>query len=56
MDLKGLVTEVLEDLVVNQHKQYDHCVVIGPMIMMKICLYDDETPGDSDDSQRTRLW
>ena len=32
---KGLVTEVLEDLVVNQHKQYDHCVVIGPMIMMK---------------------
>ena len=32
---KGLVTEVLEELVVNQHKQYDHCVVIGPMIMMK---------------------
>lgn len=36
---KGLVTEVLEDLVTNQHKQYDHCVVIGPMIMMKFaCL------------------
>lgn len=32
---KGLVTQVLEDLVKNQHKQYDHCVVIGPMIMMK---------------------
>ena len=36
---KGLVTQVLEDLVKNQHKQYDHCVVIGPMIMMKFaCL------------------
>ena len=32
---KGLVTQVLEDLVVNQHKQYDHCIIIGPMIMMK---------------------
>ncbi|MDD3221901.1 MAG: sulfide/dihydroorotate dehydrogenase-like FAD/NAD-binding protein [Clostridia bacterium] len=32
---KGMVTQVLEDLVVNHHKQYDHCVVIGPMIMMK---------------------
>jgi ferredoxin--NADP+ reductase len=36
---KGLVTQVLEDLVLNQKKQYDHCVVIGPMIMMKFaCL------------------
>ena len=32
---KGLVTQGLEDLVVNQHKQYDHCIIIGPMIMMK---------------------
>ncbi len=32
---KGLVTAVLEDLVNNQGKKYDHCVIIGPMIMMK---------------------
>ena len=32
---KGLVTDVLRDLVQNQEKQYDHCVAIGPMIMMK---------------------
>lgn len=32
---KGLVTEVVKDLVENQGKQYDVCVAIGPMIMMK---------------------
>lgn len=35
----GLVTNVIEDLVVNQGKKYDKCVAIGPMIMMKFaCL------------------
>ena len=33
--LKGPVTVVLEDLVTNQGKAYDHCVAIGPMVMMK---------------------
>lgn len=32
---KGMVTDVIKDLVVNQGKQYDVCVAIGPMIMMK---------------------
>jgi len=32
---KGLVTDVLRDLVQNRGKHYDHCVAIGPMIMMK---------------------
>lgn len=32
---KGMVTEVIQDLVVNQGKKYDVCVAIGPMIMMK---------------------
>ncbi len=31
----GMVTKCLEDLVTNEGKQYDHCVSIGPMIMMK---------------------
>ena len=35
--IKGLVTDVLKDLVVNQGKQYDLCIAIGPMIMMKFC-------------------
>lgn len=36
---KGMVTSVIEDLVVNQKKHYDICVAIGPMIMMKfVCL------------------
>ncbi|MBQ8860289.1 MAG: sulfide/dihydroorotate dehydrogenase-like FAD/NAD-binding protein [Ruminococcus sp.] len=36
---KGLVTKTLEDLVNNEGKKYDHCVAIGPMIMMKFaCL------------------
>ena len=32
---KGMVTEVIMDLVENQGKKYDVCVAIGPMIMMK---------------------
>ena len=32
---KGLVTDMLRDLVQNQGKQYDLVVTIGPMIMMK---------------------
>ena len=35
----GMVTTCLEDLVTKEGKHYDHCVVIGPMIMMKfVCL------------------
>lgn len=32
---KGMVTDVVKDLVQNQGKRYDVCVAIGPMIMMK---------------------
>lgn len=32
---KGMVTDVIKDLVESQGKQYDVCVAIGPMIMMK---------------------
>lgn len=40
---KGMVTEVIKDLVVNQGKKYDVCVAIGPMIMMKfVCLLTNE--------------
>lgn len=40
---KGMVTEVVKDLVQNQGKQYDVCVAIGPMIMMKfVCLLTKE--------------
>ncbi len=31
----GLVTKVIEDLVEQEGKQYDVCIAIGPMIMMK---------------------
>lgn len=31
----GMVTKCLEDLVTAEGKEYDHCVCIGPMIMMK---------------------
>lgn len=31
----GMVTNCLQDLVQNHGKQYNHCVTIGPMIMMK---------------------
>lgn len=40
---KGMVTEVIKDLVLTQGKQYDVCVAIGPMIMMKfVCLLTKE--------------
>ncbi|MDD3279352.1 MAG: sulfide/dihydroorotate dehydrogenase-like FAD/NAD-binding protein [Lachnospiraceae bacterium] len=40
---KGMGTDVLRDLVENQGKQYDICVAIGPMIMMKfVCLLTKE--------------
>lgn len=40
---KGMVTDVIKDLVVNQGKKYDVCVAIGPMIMMKfVCLLTKE--------------
>ncbi|MBQ2801405.1 MAG: sulfide/dihydroorotate dehydrogenase-like FAD/NAD-binding protein [Lachnospiraceae bacterium] len=32
---KGLVTEVVKNLVENEGKTYDVCIAIGPMIMMK---------------------
>ena len=32
----GMVTKCLEDLIAEGHS-YDHCVAIGPMIMMKFC-------------------
>ncbi len=36
---KGMVTDVIKDLVEHQGKQYHVCVAIGPMIMMKfVCL------------------
>lgn len=36
---KGLVTNLIEELVTNQGKKYDVVVAIGPMIMMKfVCL------------------
>ena len=40
---KGMVTQVIRDLVENQKKQYDICVAIGPMIMMKfVCIMTKE--------------
>ena len=40
---KGMVTEVIKDLVQNQGKTYDVVVAIGPMIMMKfVCLLTKE--------------
>lgn len=39
----GLVTDLIEDLIKNQGKKYDHIVAIGPMIMMKfVCLKTKE--------------
>lgn len=39
----GLVTDVIDDLIKNQNKHYDHVVAIGPMIMMKfVCLKTKE--------------
>lgn len=31
----GMVPALMEDLIVRQGRKYDHCVIIGPMIMMK---------------------
>ena len=40
---KGMVTEVIKNLVQDEGKQYDVCVAIGPMIMMKfVCLLTKE--------------
>ena len=40
---KGMGTDVLKDLVQNQGKEYDLCIAIGPMIMMKfVCLLTKE--------------
>ena len=40
---KGMVTDVIKDLAQRQGKQYDVCVAIGPMIMMKfVCLLTRE--------------
>ena len=40
---KGMGPDVLRDLVQNQGKEYDLCVAIGPMIMMKfVCLLTKE--------------
>lgn len=40
---KGMVTDVLKNLVEKEGKQYDVCVAIGPMIMMKfVCLMTKE--------------
>lgn len=40
---KGMVTEVIKDLVQNQGNHYDVCIAIGPMIMMKfVCLLTKE--------------
>lgn len=40
---KGMVTEVIKDLIQNQGKAYDVCIAIGPMIMMKfVCLLTKE--------------
>ncbi len=40
---KGMVTDVIKDLVNNQGKKYDACVAIGPMIMMKfVCILTKE--------------
>ena len=40
---KGMVTDVVKDLVEKQGKHYDVCVAIGPMIMMKfVCLLTKE--------------
>lgn len=40
---KGMVTQVIQDLVQNEGKKYDVCIAIGPMIMMKfVCLLTKE--------------
>ncbi len=40
---KGMVTDMVKELVEDQGKHYDVCVAIGPMIMMKfVCLLTKE--------------
>lgn len=40
---KGMVTDTIKYLVNEEGKKYDHCVTIGPMIMMKfVCLLTKE--------------
>ena len=40
---KGMVTEVIKDLVQSQGKHYDEVIAIGPMIMMKfVCKLTEE--------------
>ncbi|MBQ7481003.1 MAG: sulfide/dihydroorotate dehydrogenase-like FAD/NAD-binding protein [Lachnospiraceae bacterium] len=40
---KGMVTEVIKDLVQDKGNKYDVCIAIGPMIMMKfVCLLTKE--------------
>lgn len=40
---KGMVTEVIKDLVTSKGNKYDVCIAIGPMIMMKfVCLLTKE--------------
>lgn len=40
---KGMGTDVIKDLVLNQGKKYDLCIAIGPLIMMKfVCLLTKE--------------
>lgn len=39
----GMVTQKIEDLIENEKKEYDQCVAIGPMVMMKFtCLKTKE--------------
>ena len=39
----GMVTQVIKDLIEKEGKQYDVCIAIGPMIMMKfVCLLTKE--------------
>ena len=48
---KGMVTEVVKDLVENQGKKYDVCVAIGPMIMMKFVCQAHQGAGNPDHCQ-----
>ncbi len=41
----GMVTAMIEELVNNQGKKYDHCVAIGPVIMMKFACMTTEKLG-----------
>ena len=47
----GMVTKVIEDLVTKEGKTYDHCVAIGPMIMMKFCMSDHKEAWHPDHRQ-----